>query len=139
MRTEQAWWREAVIYQIYVRSFQDSNGDGYGDLPGILARLDYLSWLGLDALWLTPIHPSPWLDGGYDIEDFEGVHPALGTMEDFQRLADALHERRMRLVLDFVPNHTSDRHPWFVESKSGRDGSRAGRRTAQQLAERLRR
>jgi alpha-glucosidase len=109
------WWEDAVVYQIYPRSFQDSDGDGIGDLPGIAARLDDLAALGVDALWLSPMYPSPLADGGYDIADFTGVDPRLGTVEDVVGLAAAAHDRGMRLLLDLVPNHTSIEHPWFRE------------------------
>lgn len=115
------WWQKGVIYQIYPRSFQDSDGDGVGDLRGILERLDYLTWLGVDALWISPIYPSPMADFGYDVADYTGIHPLFGTMEDFDRLLEAAHERGLKLLLDLVPNHTSDRHPWFIESRSSRD------------------
>jgi alpha-glucosidase len=116
-----AWWQRAVIYQIYPLSFQDTDGDGRGDLPGLLARLDYLTWLGVDAVWLGPIYPSPMADFGYDIADFTDVDPRFGTLADLDRLLDALHARGIRLLLDFVPNHTSHVHPWFVESRASRD------------------
>ena len=115
------WWQKGVIYEIYIRSFQDSNGDGIGDLRGILSRLDYLEWLGVDAIWVTPMYPSPMKDFGYDISDYQGVHPLFGTMQDFEELVQEVHKRDMKLVLDFVPNHTSDQHPWFLESKSSRN------------------
>ncbi|TDN43771.1 glycoside hydrolase family 13 protein [Azoarcus indigens] len=115
------WWKDAVIYQIYPRSFMDSNGDGIGDLPGILARLDYLQWLGVNALWLCPIFTSPNDDNGYDISDYQGIMAEFGTMEDFDRLLDEVHRRGMRLILDLVLNHTSDEHPWFKASRSSRD------------------
>jgi alpha-glucosidase len=115
------WWQQGVIYQIYPRSFQDSNGDGIGDLPGIRSRLDYLEWLGVDAVWLSPIYPSPMADFGYDISNYVDVDPLFGTLADFDRLVDDVHRRGMKLVLDFVPNHTSDQHPWFRESRSSRD------------------
>jgi alpha-glucosidase len=111
------WWQSGIIYQIYPRSFYDANGDGVGDLAGIAEKADYLRWLGIDAVWLSPIYPSPDADLGYDISDYIGIHPAFGTLEDFDRLVAALHERDIRLVLDLVPNHTSDRHPWFQESR----------------------
>lgn len=114
------WWQRAVIYEIAPVSFQDSNGDGKGDLPGLIRRIDYLQWLGADAVWLTPIYLSPMLDLGYDIADFCAIDPVFGTMQDFERLVDMLHARDMRLILDFVPNHTSDRHPWFKESRASR-------------------
>ncbi|GAB3925930.1 alpha-amylase family glycosyl hydrolase [Larkinella terrae] len=115
------WWQEGVIYQIYPRSYQDSNGDGIGDLKGILGRLDYLQWLGVTAVWLSPIYPSPMADFGYDISDYQGIHPLFGTPEDFKTLLEAVHQRGMKLILDLVPNHTSDQHPWFLESRSSRD------------------
>jgi alpha-glucosidase len=114
------WWQRAVIYEIATVSFQDSDGDGKGDLAGLLSRTDYLEWLGIDAVWLTPIFPSPMLDFGYDIADFCQVDPALGTLAQFDRLVQDLHQRDIRLILDFVPNHTSDQHPWFKESRSSR-------------------
>jgi alpha-glucosidase len=109
----EGWWRDAVVYQVYVRSFADSDGDGHGDLRGLHARLDYLEWLGVDALWLTPVHPSPNEDWGYDVADFYGVHPDYGTLADLDGLVRAAQARRIRILLDLVPNHTSDRHPWF--------------------------
>lgn len=115
------WWQEGVIYQIYPRSFQDTNGDGIGDLVGIEQRLDYLSWLGVDAVWLSPIFPSPMADFGYDVSDYTDIHPMFGTLAEFDQLLDACHRRGLKLLLDFVPNHSSDQHPWFLESKSGRD------------------
>ena len=115
------WWQRGVIYQIYPRSFQDSDGDGVGDLRGIARRLDYLAWLGIDAIWISPIFPSPMADFGYDVSDYRGIHPLFGSLEDFDHLLAACHQRNLKLLLDFVPNHTSDQHPWFVESRSGRD------------------
>jgi glycosidase len=114
------WWKRGVIYQIYPRSFQDSNGDGIGDLRGIEGRLDYLQGLGVDALWLSPIFPSPMADFGYDVADYCGVDPCFGTLEDLDRLVAAAHARGLKLLLDFVPNHSSDQHPWFKESRSSR-------------------
>jgi oligo-1,6-glucosidase/alpha-glucosidase len=115
------WWERGVIYQIYPRSFQDSDGDGVGDLAGIEQRLDYVASLGVDAIWLSPIFPSPMADFGYDVADYVGVEPMFGTIEDFDRLLAAVHARGLKLLLDFVPNHSSDQHPWFVESRSGKD------------------
>jgi len=115
------WWQTGIIYQIYPRSFQDTNGDGIGDLKGVVQRLDYLQWLGIDCVWLSPIYPSPMADFGYDISDYQGIHPLFGTMEDFDELLDHVHSRGMKLILDLVPNHTSDQHPWFLESRSSRD------------------
>ncbi|MBV8092602.1 MAG: DUF3459 domain-containing protein [Acetobacteraceae bacterium] len=114
------WWQTGVVYQIYPRSFQDTDGDGVGDLEGIIRRLDYLVWLGVDALWLSPIYPSPMADFGYDISDFTGIDPLFGALDSFDHLIAAAHARGLRVILDFVPNHTSDRHPWFLESRSGR-------------------
>jgi len=115
------WWERGVIYQIYPRSLQDSDGDGVGDLRGIERRLDYLRSLGIDAVWLSPIFPSPMADFGYDVADYCGVDPLFGTLADFDRLLAAAHERGLKLMLDFVPNHSSDQHPWFQESRSSRD------------------
>ena len=111
------WWQRGVIYQIYPRSFMDANGDGVGDLAGIVQRLDYLEWLGVDAVWISPFYPSPMADFGYDVADYTDVDPLFGTLGDFDRLRDALHERGIRLILDLVPNHTSSAHPWFLESR----------------------
>ncbi len=116
-----AWWQRGIIYEIYPRSFQDSNGDGIGDLSGILSRLDYLVDLGVDALWIAPVFPSPMADFGYDVADYCGIDPIFGTLSDFDCLLTAAHERGLKLILDFVPNHTSDQHPWFLESRSLRD------------------
>ncbi|MGE0310186.1 MAG: alpha-amylase family glycosyl hydrolase [Lautropia sp.] len=115
-----AWWREGVVYEVYVRSLQDSDGDGVGDLVGIRRRLDHLEALGVDVLWLSPIFASPMADFGYDIADYCAIDPGFGTLDDFDALVADVHARGMRLLLDFVPNHTSDRHPWFVDSRSAR-------------------
>ena len=110
-----------IIYQIYPRSFADSNGDGIGDLNGITARLDYLADLGIDAIWLSPFYPSPDFDYGYDVSDYCAVDPKHGTLADFDRLLAEAHARQIRVVIDLVLNHTSNQHPWFVESRSSRD------------------
>ncbi|MGL9618887.1 alpha-amylase family glycosyl hydrolase [Bradyrhizobium sp. U531] len=115
------WWRDGIFYQIYPRSFQDSDGDGVGDLAGILRRLPYVKSLGVDAIWLSPIFPSPMADFGYDISDYTGIEPLFGTMDDFDALIAAVHDSGLKLILDLVPNHTSDQHPWFVESRASRD------------------
>jgi alpha-glucosidase len=116
-----AWWQRGIIYEVYPRSFQDANHDGVGDLVGILARLDYLVELGVEALWIAPIFPSPMADFGYDVADYCDIDPTFGTLSDFDRLLDAVHERGLKLILDFVPNHTSEEHPWFIESRSSRN------------------
>lgn len=115
------WWKERVFYQIYPRSFQDSNGDGIGDLRGIISRLDYLSWLGIGAIWLCPVYDSPNDDNGYDIRNYEKIMSDFGTMEDFRGLLQEMHKRDIKLVMDLVVNHSSDEHSWFVESRSSRD------------------
>jgi len=115
-----SWWQTGVIYQIYPRSFLDSNRDGIGDLSGITSKLDYLHWLGVDAIWLSPIYPSPMADFGYDISNYTDVHPLFGTLEDLDTLLHQAHLRNLKLILDFVPNHTSDEHPWFQQSRSSR-------------------
>jgi oligo-1,6-glucosidase len=120
-RPAEPWWKTAVVYQIYPRSFADGDGDGIGDLAGIAGRLDYLAELGVDVLWLSPIYPSPQDDAGYDISDYQDIDPTFGSLADFDALLAAVHERGMKLVMDLVVNHTSDEHPWFVESRSSRD------------------
>ena len=118
---ERAWWKEAVVYQIYPRSFMDSNGDGIGDLKGITQRLDYLKDLGVSVLWISPIYKSPNKDNGYDISDYQAIMDEFGTMADFEEMLAAAHERELKIVLDLVVNHTSDQHPWFVESRKSKD------------------
>jgi alpha-glucosidase len=115
------WWREAVVYQIYPRSFADASGDGVGDLEGLRSHLEYLQWLGVDALWLSPIYRSPMADFGYDVADYRDVDPLFGDLATFDALLDDAHGRGLRVLLDWVPNHTSDQHPWFVESRAARD------------------
>src|SRR5215470_16354592 len=115
-----AWWQRGIIYQIYPRSFQDSNRDGIGDLDGILARLDYLVELGIDAIWISPIFPSPMADFGYDISDYTAIDPQFGNLAGFDRLVAAVHRHGLKIILDYVPNHTSDQHPWFRASRSSR-------------------
>lgn len=121
MKNEHTWWKEAVIYQIYPRSFKDSNGDGVGDLRGIITKLDYIKSLGVDAIWLNPIFCSPNDDNGYDISDYCNIMPEFGTMADFDELLQKMHEHGLRLILDLVANHSSDEHPWFQESRKSRD------------------
>ena len=118
---EPLWWQRGIIYQVYPRSFQDANGDGVGDLAGIKQRLDYLAGLGVDAIWISPIFPSPMADFGYDVADYCGIDPLFGSLADFDALLADAHARGLKLILDFVPNHTSDRHPWFIESRASRD------------------
>ena len=110
------WWRQAVVYQIYPRSFADSNGDGVGDLAGITSKAPYLASLGVDAVWLSPFYPSALADGGYDVDDYRDVDPALGTIDDFDAMVGRLHEVGIRVMVDIVPNHTSNRHAWFREA-----------------------
>src|SRR6185312_5323380 len=110
------WWQRGVVYQIYPRSFADSNGDGVGDLAGIRARLPYLRDLGVDAVWISPLYPSPMADFGYDVSDFCDVDPLFGTLADFDAVVAEAHRLGLKVILDYVPNHTSDRHPWFVEA-----------------------
>jgi alpha-glucosidase len=114
------WWKTATVYQIYPRSFADHDGDGVGDLRGVIDHLDHLAWLGVDALWLSPFYPSPMRDFGYDVSDYCDVDSRFGTLDDFDALVSAAHERGLRVIIDWVPNHTSDQHPWFRESRSGR-------------------
>jgi alpha-glucosidase len=121
---EESWWRRGVLYQVYVRSFADSNGDGIGDIPGLIDRLEHLEWLGIDGIWLSPTMPSPNADWGYDVADYADVHPELGTLADLDRLIAEAGRRGIRVLLDLVPNHTSDRHPWFVEARASRVAAR---------------
>jgi alpha-glucosidase len=120
------WWRDGVLYQCYPRSFADSDGDGVGDLRGIIDRLDHLRWLGVDGVWLNPTYPSPNADWGYDVSDFRGVHPELGTLDDLDELIARCAESDIKVLLDLVPNHTSDQHPWFVAARRSRDDPRRG-------------
>ncbi|MFZ1373643.1 MAG: alpha-glucosidase [Nostocoides sp.] len=119
------WWKSAVVYQIYPRSFADSNGDGVGDLPGIIARLEYLQALGVDVIWLSPVYRSPMDDGGYDISDYEDVDPIFGTSADLERLLEQAHARGIKILMDLVVNHTSDEHAWFAQSRTSRDSATA--------------
>ncbi|MEH3146921.1 MAG: alpha-amylase family glycosyl hydrolase [Methylobacterium frigidaeris] len=123
-KPDELWWRAGTVYQIYPRSFQDTGGDGVGDLAGITARLGYLAWLGVDAVWLSPVFRSPMADYGYDVADYCDIDPLFGTLEDFDRLVAEAHRHRLRVILDFVPNHTSEEHPWFRESRASRDAPR---------------
>ena len=125
MRPEQDWIKDLVVYQIYPRSFQDSNGDGIGDLPGILSRIDYLQELGVNALWLSPVYRSPNDDNGYDISDYQDIMEEFGTMADWERLRDACHSRGIRVIMDLVVNHSSDEHPWFRQSRTSRDNDKS--------------
>src|SRR6266478_7023295 len=118
---DKLWWWHGIFYQIYPRSFQDTNADGVGDIAGLIERLPYLQSLGVDAIWLSPIFPSPMADFGYDIADYTGIDPLFGTMADFDALVNAAHGSGLKVILDLVPNHTSDQHPWFVESRDSRD------------------
>ncbi len=118
---KKTWWKEAVVYQIYPRSFMDSNGDGIGDLQGIISRLDYLKYLGIDVIWLSPVYKSPNDDNGYDISDYQAIMDEFGTMEDFDELLAKAHERGIKIVMDLVVNHTSDEHKWFMESRKSKD------------------
>jgi alpha-glucosidase len=120
----QPWWRHAVFYEIYPRSFADSNNDGLGDLRGITSKLDYLHTLGVDAIWISPCYPSPQFDFGYDVADYENIDPMYGKLADFDVLAREAHKRGIRVIMDFVVNHTSHQHPWFLESKSSRNSPR---------------
>ena len=122
------WWRQAAVYQIYPRSFADADGDGLGDIPGIVSRADYLAELGIDAVWLSPFYPSELADGGYDVADYRNVDPRLGTLDDFDAMVEALHARGIRVVVDIVPNHTSDQHAWFQEALAAGRGSAARER-----------
>ncbi|QPP09726.1 glycoside hydrolase family 13 protein [Streptomyces bathyalis] len=125
METTEDWWREAVVYQVYVPSFADSDGDGMGDLRGVADRLGHLAALGVDAIWLTPFYPSPWADGGYDVSDYRGVDPRHGTLDDFRDLLSRAHGNGLKIIIDIVPNHCSDQHPWFVEALASPAGSPA--------------
>jgi alpha-glucosidase len=118
--TPYLWWQRGIIYQVYPRSFMDSNGDGVGDLAGLISRLDYLRWLGVDAVWISPLYPSPMKDFGYDVADYTAIHPLFGTLADFARLISEAHARDLKVILDLVPNHSSDQHPWFVAARSSR-------------------
>ena len=121
-----AWWKSSVIYQIYPRSFADSNGDGIGDLNGITEHLDYIKELGADVIWLSPIYQSPNDDNGYDISDYQDIMTEFGTMEDFDRMISEMHKRGLKLVMDLVVNHTSDEHRWFMESRKSKDSPLPG-------------
>src|SRR5579875_2729748 len=119
------WWKSAVIYEIYPRSYGDTNGDGIGDLNGITEHLDYLQKTGIDAIWIAPMYPSPQVDFGYDISDYENVDPQYGTLADFDRLQQQAKQHGVRIILDMVMNHTSDKHKWFIESASSRNNPKA--------------
>ena len=118
---KKAWYKEGVVYQIYPRSFNDSNNDGIGDIPGIIEKLDYIASLGANIIWLSPIYASPLDDNGYDISDYKAIHPDYGTMDDFKTLLSECHKRGLKLIMDLVVNHTSDEHKWFIESRKSVD------------------
>src|SRR5436190_24042694 len=121
MTLKNKWWQSSVVYQIYPRSFADFNGDGVGDLRGILQKLDYLKELGVDVIWLSPVYQSPNDDNGYDISDYQAINPEFGTMADWDALLAAMHQRGLKLMMDLVVNHTSDEHRWFAESRKSKD------------------
>ena len=116
------WYKRAVFYEVFVRSFHDASGDGTGDLKGLTARLDYLQWLGIDCIWLPPFFKSPLRDGGYDVSDYTGILPEFGDLGDFVEFVESAHARGIRVIIDFVMNHTSDQHPWFQASRTDPDG-----------------
>ena len=118
---EQKWWHHSVVYQIYPRSFQDSNQDGIGDLRGIISRLDYLAYLGIDAIWLSPVYESPNDDNGYDISNYQAIMAEFGTMEEMEELIEEAKKRNIRIIMDLVVNHTSDEHPWFIEARKNKE------------------
>lgn len=115
------WWKECIVYQIYPKSFKDSNGDGIGDLKGIIQKLDYIKELGIDVIWLSPIYKSPGIDNGYDISSYTEIGDEFGTMDDFDALVKAAHEKGIKVIMDLVVNHTSNKHPWFMESRKSID------------------
>ena len=115
------WYKDAVIYQIYPRSFKDSNGDGFGDIPGIISKLDYLKDLGVNCVWLSPVYDSPQEDNGYDISNYKDIYYKFGTMKDFDLLLEEMHKRGIRLIMDLVVNHTSSKHPWFIDAYNNKD------------------
>ena len=121
MNTNAKWWQKAVIYEVYPRSFQDSDGDGIGDIPGLISRLDYIKSLGVDAIWLGPVFKSPQDDNGYDISDYQDIDPLFGSLSDMKRLLDEANARGLKIIVDMVLNHTSDEHPWFIEAKKDRE------------------
>ena len=125
MNQDSLWYKDAVFYELSVRAFKDSNGDGHGDLKGLTQKLDYLQQLGVDCVWLMPIYPSPLKDDGYDIADFYNIAETFGTLDDLKTLIAEAHQRDIRIIMDLVLNHTSDEHPWFLESKSSRDNPKA--------------
>ena len=116
--TDPLWFKDAVFYELHVKAFHDGNDDGIGDFRGLIGKLDYLEWLGVDCLWLLPFFPSPLRDDGYDVADYRAISPDYGTLEDFREFLDEAHKRRIRVIVDLVLNHTSDQHPWFLESRS---------------------